>query len=89
MTENIGPTEALLSSRLINTPAEDLLVDAGHRISVLEGALKRIKDHVCGEKNPKWSDVRSTTITRGHIADICDWALQNITPTDEGRTQHD
>lgn len=45
--------------------------------AAMEGALRNIKNCVVGEKLPRWADQRQTTITRGCIADICDFGLGN------------
>lgn len=44
-------------------------------VGVLMHALHRVKYRACGEKHPHWSDSQSIFVSRGFIADVCDFAL--------------
>jgi len=59
-----------------------LLCAARHEIDRLRAeaererqALGQIKDKVCGDKHPDWSDDAATYRSRRYIADLCDAAL--------------
>ena len=45
------------------------------RLKQAELAIQRIKDIVCGDRNPNWTDPDSTMHSRLRIADICDVVL--------------
>ena len=40
-----------------------------------KAALRRIKEHVCGERNPRWMDDWATSQSRMFIADVIDAAM--------------
>ncbi len=59
------------------SPAEQAAADtyAGKQeaeVKRLRERLAAIKQLVCGERHPNWTDQGATTATRGRIADLCD-----------------
>lgn len=63
----------------VGTTDKDLTVDMqvvrACDFDVIEGALQKIQDMVCGEAQPRWDNSPQTTGSRLTIADICAEAL--------------
>ena len=49
--------------------------DAGSDVERLKVSLRAVKEYVTGERVPNWDGEGRTYLTRGKIADICDFAL--------------
>lgn len=45
-------------------------------IERLQAVLRQIKNTVCGDRAPCWSDADATTATRYIIADLCNFVLR-------------
>ena len=63
--------------RIPFSPAEQEAADAyadkqEAEVKRLRSSLAAIKQLVCGEKHPNWTDQYATARTRAKIADICD-----------------
>jgi hypothetical protein len=64
-----GTAKRQVESRIITRIVP--LVEAGHP----EQVLQTIKDLVCGDRIPRWSEPESINWVRAHIADLCDSVL--------------
>lgn len=78
LESNLGSSDATvkrLADRLIKFQGEPTYTDLLALYTECRRSLEAIKERVCGEHIPYWTDKTTVTHSRGVIADMCDRAL--------------